>query len=140
MGGVADDEAVERGSELTAVGVPGLLRGRGRGREHEAQAVVSRALSVRGEREAVAITGVVEGEPGDGPSVEPDLRRLALHAFVGREVHDREARARRGPDERELRLPLRPYEGVALRGSRLAIEAVHLLRLGRGSAEEQHRA
>ena len=40
------------GRELTAVRVPRLLRGRSRGREDEAQAVVARALRVRGQEMA----------------------------------------------------------------------------------------
>ena len=139
IGGVADDEAVERGRELPPVRVPRLVRRRGRGREDEAQAVVARALRLRGEREAVTVAGVVEGQSRDGRPVEPHLRRLALHALVGREVHDREARARRrGPEEGQLRLALGPHERIALRGRGLAIEAVRLMRLGGRGAEEQH--
>ena len=138
VAGIPDGQAVERGGELPAIGVARIVRRRRRRREHEPQAVVARFLGGGGNVEAVSIAGVVERPSRDGRPVEQDLHRLALHPLVGREVYDGGPRPRGGPGERKLGLSLRPHEGVPVRGRRLAVEAVRLLRLRGRRAEQEN--
>ena len=131
------DETVERGRELTPVGVGRIIRGRRGGREDEPEPVVPFALGLGGQRDSVAVAEVVQRDVADASAVEKDFRRLALHAAVRRQVHDPDARLGRRPGERDLGLPLGPEEAVALRRRRLAVEAFDLVGLGGRGAEEQ---
>ena len=90
VGGGAGDEGVEGGAQLPLVEAPGLHVGRrGRGREHEPQAVVARLLRRGGQRDPVAVAGVVELEPLDHRPVEAHLDRRLLHPAVRGRVEDR---------------------------------------------------
>ena len=131
-------EGVEGGAQLPLVEAGGLhVRGRRRGREHEPQPVVARSLRRGGQRDAIAVAGVVELEPLDHRPVEAHLDRRVLHLAVRGRVEDRDAGGDGVPLEGDLGLSLRPEEGL-LGAARLAVEAVGQPRLGRRRPEAQH--
>ena len=105
--GGAGHERVEGRRELPPVEALRIgVRGRGRRLEHEAQAVVTRLLGRRGQRDAVAVARVVEREALDGGAVEPHLRRPggSLRGTVRRRGSRRAAR----PGPRQRPPPPRP--------------------------------
>ena len=137
VGGGAGDEGVEGGAQLPLVEAPGLHVGRRcRGREHEPQAVVARLLRRGGQRDPIAVAGVVELEPLDHRPVEAHLDRRLLHPAVRGRVEDRDARGDGVPLEGHLGLSLRPEERL-FGAARLAVEAVGQPWLGRRRPEAQ---